>query len=469
MLTNESILADVIKQLGLAQTTDSLAKLITVSPVINTSTIKISVVGEDSAQIAKIANTLVAVFIEKLNTLQSNRFTSTTENLQNELASIDRLLQSALANEAAATDPTVKSQLDATVIQYRSIYATVLTNYEQARLAEVQATSNVVQIDQAGTSYQQVSPKTLLYTLLAGLLGILLAGCFVFAQDAFDTTIKSAEEITRLLKLPVLGIIYKHTSLAGPVSQTQPRSPSSDAFRSLRTNLQYADVDRPIRSILVTSPSAGEGKSTVSANLAVVLAQSDHRVTLIDADFHHPVIHTRMHLPNIHGLTTLLGSPQITFENLLQPASEIGLSVITAGKVIPPNATETLASKKMVSILDILLEHGSMVVLDAPPILPVADARILAPLVDGVILVVQPGHTTLQSARQAVENLHQVKARIIGVVINQVELNHSRYGYYYNGHDKSYDYRNENVSHKPAKHTQLQKWMGRTKALFLQK
>src|SRR5450759_2825036 len=118
MLTNESILGEVIQRLGLAQTTVSLAKMITVSPVRDTSTIMISVDGADRVQIAKIANTLVAVFIEKINTLQSNRFTSAKENLQNELASIDSLLQTAIGDEAAATDSAVKSQLDAKVIQY---------------------------------------------------------------------------------------------------------------------------------------------------------------------------------------------------------------------------------------------------------------------------------------------------------------------------------------------------------------
>lgn len=431
LLTNESILTEVIHRLGLAQTTVSLASMITVSPVRDTSTIKISIDGADRAQIAQIANTLVVIFIEKIKSLQTNRFTSTKENLQNELTSIDTLLQAAIADETAATDPTVKSQLDAKILQYRSMYATVLTSYEQARLAEAQATSSVVQIDQAGSSYQHISPKTLTYTILAGLLGVLLAAGFVIAQDVLDNTIKSADEITRHLKLPVLGVIYKHTSEDGPITQSEPRSPTSDAFRSLRTNIQYADIDHPIRSILVTSPTAAEGKSTVSANLAIVLAQADHEVTLIDADFHRPMIHELMNLSNTRGLTTLLGRPQITFEDILQPTNESKLSVITAGEATPPNAAEILASKKMASVMDMLLNQGSLVILDSPPVLPVADARILAPLVDCVLLVVQPGHTTLQAAKQAVENLRRVNARVIGIVLNNVNLKVSGYKYYY--------------------------------------
>jgi succinoglycan biosynthesis transport protein ExoP len=270
-------------------------------------------------------------------------------------------------------------------------------------------------------------------------MGLLLAAGFVVARDVLDTTVKSADEITRSLKLPILGVIYKHSIKDGPIIQTDPRSPTSNAFRSLRTNLQYADVDHPIRSILVTSPTAGEGKSTISANLSVALAQADHEVTLVDTDFHHPVIHERMNLSNTHGLITLLARPSILFEDTLQSTSVCGLSVITAGENIPPNASEILASKKMAATLEMLLKENGMVILDAPPVLPVADAKILAPLVDGVILVVQPGHTTREAARQAVEALRQVKARIIGVVINRVELSRSHYGYYYKGQSTDQD------------------------------
>jgi polysaccharide biosynthesis transport protein len=457
MLTDESVLSEVIHRLGLALTTDSLAIMINVSPVINTSTIRISIDGANRAQIAQIGNTLVSVFIEKINTLQSTRFTSTKENLQNELEAIDKLLQSALIDEAAATDPAVKSQLDAKILQYRSMYATVLTNYEQVRLAEVQATSSVVQIGQAGTSYQQIKPKISTNTFIAGILGLLLAVIFVFIQDALDTTFKSANEIAHILKLPVLGIIYKHSTKEGPITQTEPRSLTSNAFRSFRTNLQYSDVDQPIRSFLVTSATPEEGKSTISVNLAVVLAQADNKVTLIDTDFHHPVIHQRLDLSNIHGLTTLLARPVIILEDILQSANVSGLSVITAGEVIPPNATEILGSKKMASVLAMLLRQGNYVVLDAPPILPVADSKILAPLVDGVILVVQQGRTTRQAAIQAVENLHQVKARIIGVVVNQVELNRSRYGYYFKSFYKGQYYPNEHGDKKIAKPSEAQR------------
>jgi capsular exopolysaccharide synthesis family protein len=228
-----------------------------------------------------------------------------------------------------------------------------------------------------------------------------------------------------------LGIIYKHSSKAGPITKAEPRSPTSDAFRALRTNLQYADVDNPIRSILITSPTSSDGKSTISSNLAIVLAQADYSVTLIDADFHRPVIHERMNLPNTRGLMTLLGRSQLSFEDILQPSQVNGLSVITAGEISPPNVTEILASKKMIVTLEMLLRENKMVVIDAPPLLPVADAKILAPLVDGVLLVIQPGQTTLEAARQAVENLRRVNARIIGVVLNNVKIKASGSYYYY--------------------------------------
>lgn len=432
LLTNESILIEVINRLGLTKSTSSLTSMITVGPVRDTSSIKISIDGSDRGQIALIGNTLVEVFIEKLNTLQSNRFTNTKENLQNELSSIDNQLKVAIADEAAATDPTVKNQLDSRVIQYRSMYATVLTSYEQARIAEVQGTSSVVQIDKAGNSYLQISPKTLTNTLLSGIMGFLLGFGFVFARDALDNTIKSTSEISRNLKLPVLGVISTHMSKDYPVTQTDPRATASDSFRSLRTNLKYVDVDHPIRSIMVTSPMSGEGKTTVSTNLAIVLAQAANRVTILDVNFHRPLIHERLHLSNTRGLTNLLGRPLLHFDDIKQKTAFDGLSAITIGDVIPLNTTELLASKKMEVAINVLMEDDGMVILDAPRVLGLADSIILAKLVDGVLLVIQPGLTTLQAAKQAVENLRRVNARVIGVVLNNTTLNSSEDHYYSN-------------------------------------
>ncbi|HMD88222.1 MAG TPA: polysaccharide biosynthesis tyrosine autokinase [Anaerolineaceae bacterium] len=464
LMTNNSILTEVIKRLGLSQTTDSLNGMINVTPVVNTSTIMISVAGTDRTQIANIANTLVSVFIDKINTLQSDRFTSTQQNLQNELASLSQLLQKAIADENAASDPVTKAQLDNKVIQYRSMYDSILTNYEQAHLAEIQATSSVVQIDLAGSSYQLIKPIIFTNTLEAGIVGLLLGICLVFVMDALDNTFKSVDEIARTLKLPVLGVIYKHNNTAGPITQTEPRSPTSDAFRSLRTNIQYADVDHPIRSILVTSATPGEGKSMVSVNLAVVLAQANHQVTLIDVDYHSPVIHKRMNLSNGSGLTTLLDRPEIVFDDILKPTSLSGLSIITTGEIIPPNPSEILASKKMAAMMDMLLVMGNIVVLDSPPILAVADAAILAPLVDGVLLVVEQGRTTRQAVIQAIENLQQVKSRIIGVVVNQVEMKQSSYGYYYEGYYKRQVSNHGGRNGKSSKADEIQKSRKQNKA-----
>jgi len=310
------------------------------------------------------------------------------------------------------------------------MYATVLTNYEQARLAEVQATSSVVQIGQAGVSYRQVNPKTLLYTLLAGLAGVILAAGIVLARDALDNTIKSADEITRSLKLPVVGVIYKHSSNGQTITQSQPGSPVSDAFRSLRTNLMYADLKKPLRSILITSPTASEAKSKISSNLAVVLAQVGYVVTLIDADFRRPSIHDQFGISNTTGLTNLLGRPNIALEGFLQPTQVEGLSIIPTGPNLL-NPTEFLAAPKMATVIKMLVQEGKMVVIDTPPVLPVADAVILATRVDGVLLVLQPGQTTLQATRQAVANFRQVNARIIGVVLNNIDLKASGYYRYY--------------------------------------
>jgi polysaccharide biosynthesis transport protein len=438
MMTNESIVGEVISRLALNISPADLVKDITVSPIRDTQLILITVSGADPSLIADIANTLVDVFIQKVKNIQGERFSNTRDNLQKEVVVMEKLLADTSAQKDAATDPADKDRLEAKVIQYRAMYASMLSSYEQARLAETQNTSNVVQVNTAQPPQIPVSPKTTTNTVLAGLLGMLMVAGIVYAMDALDDTLKTPDEVVNKLKLPVLGVIFSHPGNGHPVTEAEPRSPVSEAFRSLRTNIRYADVDHPIRSILVTSPTESEGKTTVSANLAVVLAHAGGSVVLLDADLRRPMVHRRFGLHNVVGLTNLLLRPDLSLDGALQSTSIPGLGVVTSGD-LPPNPSEILGSQKMVSLLDKLLQQDHMVVIDSPPVLPVSDAAILAPNTQGVLLVIQPGSTNVAAARQAIENLRHVNAHILGVVLNNVDLKASRYNYYYRSGYRYYD------------------------------
>lgn len=215
----------------------------------------------------------------------------------------------------------------------------------------------------------------------------------------------------------------------GPVTFTQPKSPVSESYRTLRTNLGFSSVDRPCRSILVTSPNPKEGKSTTAANLAVTLAQAGNRVILVDADLRKPMQHKIFDLGNLQGLTNCIMQDREPGE-LVQQAGTENLDVLTSGP-IPPNPAELLGSERSSTFWSRLLESYEYAIVDAPPVLAVTDAAILANLLEGVILVVRSGSTRNDLAKKALEQLNKANARIIGTVLNGLNMNSSDYQYYY--------------------------------------
>ena len=239
--------------------------------------------------------------------------------------------------------------------------------------------------------------------------------------DTLDDTVKNPEEIRRRFNLPILATIAYHEQHNDkPIALAEPRSPIAEAFRSLRTNLTFASVDAPLRRIMITSPTPQDGKTTIAANLAVVLAQGENKVILIDADLRRPYIHHKFGLFNRFGLTNLFSDSLHGFDNVIQFNSLSNLGMITSGP-LPPNPAELMTSQKMLSVLDQLNKLFDLVLIDTPPLLSVTDAAALAPAMDGVILVVKPGVTKLSALQQALEQLRAVGARMLGVVLNEVQ------------------------------------------------
>ncbi len=334
-----------------------------------------------------------------------------------------------------------KDGLEGKITDYRQIYSTLLQSYEEVRLSEAQSVSSVVQIQAATIPNEPDRPKVLQNTLLAAVLGVLLASGGVVAREALDDSLKTPDEINRLLGLPVLGVISHHSGGQDSLAiLAEPRSPTAEAFRTLRTNVQYASVDRPLERLLITSTEPGEGKSTIAANLAVALAQSGKRVALLDCDFRRPTIHLRMELPNQSGLSQLFFDPAHGLNGSLQPTQVNNLEVLTSGP-LPPNPAELLGSQRMLTLLDELRRRADILVMDTPPALVVADASILAPQVDGVLLVVQPGVTKREVARQAVAQLKRVNARLLGVVMNNLDIRKKQYSVRYNYYQSSAAYK----------------------------
>lgn len=342
---------------------------------------------------------------------------------------------------------TVLSQMQSTLQLYQQIYINLLNNLEDIRLARLQNTPNIVQIEQAIAPSSPVQPRPVTNTGLSAVVGLLLAGAIAYLIEYIDDRIRTPEEVERILKLPVIGYIGDMRNMKNGFEELHvmhsPRSPLSEAFRSLRTNLEFANVDSALTRILVTSPAPGEGKTTVSTNLAAIIAQSGKRVLLIDADLRKPRLHSIFGISNRVGLTTLFRS-QVPLRSVIHPVEGAeGLFVLTSGK-LPPNPSELLASAKMDQILDEADHEVDVIILDSPPSL-VADFQVLAAKVDGVFLVLQPGHTHADIALSTLERLHRVNAKILGIVLNKIP-NGIHDHYYPYKYDQDYYQQNEDSS-----------------------
>ncbi|MBT2756704.1 CpsD/CapB family tyrosine-protein kinase [Mesobacillus foraminis] len=213
------------------------------------------------------------------------------------------------------------------------------------------------------------------------------------------------------------------------VTAYDPKSPISEQYRTIRTNILFSSVDQEVHSIMVTSSGPGEGKSTTAANLAVVFAQQGNRVLLVDGDLRKPTVHYTFNLTNTFGLTTVL-SRQIQLNEAVNETSVSNLFVLTSGP-IPPNPSELIGSHGMDRVIKEIRESFDIVIFDTPPVLAVTDAQLLANKCDGTILVVYSGKTELEAAGKAKDLLVSSKGKLLGSVLNGKKLQNSDNYYYY--------------------------------------
>jgi non-specific protein-tyrosine kinase len=211
------------------------------------------------------------------------------------------------------------------------------------------------------------------------------------------------------------------------IALRDPRAPASEAYRTLRTNIQFSSLDKPLRTLLVTSTAPDEGKSTTLANLAITMAQAEQRVIVVDCDLRRPSLHTLFELPNEGGLTRMILAQEHA-PIPLQDTGVPGLSLLASGP-LPPRPADILGSRRMEAAIARLRAEADIVLFDTPPVVVVTDAAVLATRMDGVLLVFQAGKTSRERGRQARQILEKVKANIVGVVLNNAQVEQG-YGYY---------------------------------------
>lgn len=309
------------------------------------------------------------------------------------------------------------------------------TQYEQSRIREAGQLGSVSLIDRARPDDEPVLPRTKVNVVLAAALGLLIGLAGALLAERSDGRLASVVEIESICSAPRVGTVplarnggmrlAPRPHGAGVLPQL---GPEAEAFRELRTNLKFLRPDDPIRTVLVTSPGPGDGKSAIAANLAAVLAQAGIRTLLIDADLRKPTIHESFSLPNDRGLTEFLRGAVASADTAF--AAMPNLHVLPAGP-LPPNPSELVASRRMRDVLQAMAQRFDMIVIDSPPVVPVTDAALLATITDVTLLVVRCGLTSRGGLGRALRALANVHVQPGGLVINAAPRRRDRYGYGY--------------------------------------
>jgi capsular exopolysaccharide synthesis family protein len=317
----------------------------------------------------------------------------------------------------------------------RQIYDSLLKRANETGVSGELRTSNIRVVDSAEVPKAPIRPRRAINIALSVFGGLFVGVGLVFFFDYLDNRIKRPEEIVQYLGMPSLGLI--------PVAAHKGSDPMidddvpifSEAFRGLRTNVLFSSAEEGLQSVVVTSTGPGEGKSVVTANLAIALAKAGQRVLLIDADLRRPRVHTIFGKKQEPGLSNLMVGAVKASEVVHQVRVQ-GLWIITAGK-IPPNPAEMLGSRRFHDFLKSLSSHFDWVLIDSPPVMAVADACVIAHRTSGVLFVVGADATSRHTARQAIEQLSQARARLLGGVLNRVDLQKNPY-YYSKYYKKEY-------------------------------
>jgi len=441
VIRSRTVLETVQRNLGLPY-----LPAVSASAIRDTQLLQITTTDVDPVRAQAVCNETAAVFIRYNDETQRSRFASSRQSLETQMAQltkdIEATTQTLEAYKRGAVGAGLSEEarqaeikrLENILVQYQNSYAGLLRNYESLRLSEAQMVNTVTVVEAAELPRYPVGPNRMTNTLLAAAVGLLLAGGLAFLIEYLDDTLKTSEDIQAVLSLPTLGSIARINpaqSLADTlIVAAHPKSHIAEAYRVLRTNIEFSSVDKPVRTLMVTSSSPGEGKSTTVANLGIAMAEAGKQVIIVDSDLRRPVLHKLFQVSNGAGLTTLLMTDTPKLEEFLTPTAVENLHLVTSGP-IPPNPAELLGSQRMARAIQLFQEHADVVLFDSPPALAVADAAVLGARMDGALLVVDAGATRRGEAERAREALAQVGVPLVGVVLNRLKTGRHGYGYYY--------------------------------------
>ena len=399
------------------------APTVSASEIGQTNVIGITATSGVPSRAALVANVYATAFVQYRQTVAARNLATVEAQLRSQISSIARQLKAFGRNTASPEASALLNQ-----------QAVLKEQLAQMQVSGAVDTGDVVLVTPAQTPVSPSSPKPARDALLGLAAGLVFGLGAAFLRDSLDDKLTSKEAAEHACGAPVLAMTPVVTSWRRQrpmvVTATDPRSPAAESYRSLRTSLQFARQERQLRSIVVTSPGVGEGKTATLANLGVVFAQAGERVVLVSCDLRRPRIGSFFGLDEQDGLTSVqLG--RRTLEQVLLPVPDFDrLSLLPAGPV-PPNPAELLGSASARDVFAILREQFDLVLIDSPPVLPVTDAAILSRYADATLMLAAADQTRCGDLHRAVEKLDQVGARILGLVLNKVSRRTGRNYWYY--------------------------------------
>lgn len=426
MATSGPVITELEQRLGLTDRPNVKAEIL-----VGTELIQITAEDRDPTRAAQTADTLAEILITQVTAPDTGDGATAAEILRQQLAQIEAELNQAQQEyESLVTQSPEDSEhilaVRRTIDLKQATYATLLKQQEQVRLRDALRAESISVVEPAIVPQSPSKPRKELNIALGFLVALAGGTGLAFLFENLDTRLYTPEQIERIPELSMLGTI--------PTAKQQDQitffggdSAQEEAFRRLRTSLFTQDQEAPLKTLMVTSAAEGEGKSTVVANLALALAQSKRKVVIVDSDLRLPTLHTLFNLPNEIGLSTVL-KQGATLDKAIQTSRLPRLHLLTSGP-FPSNPAELLGSAQMTAVLCELAQRFDVVLLDTPALLPVADAAVLAPMVDGVMLVVGRAQTRKEDVQAACQQLADVKARVVGLVMNRAPQNGSHHYY----------------------------------------
>lgn len=444
LIASEPVAAMVSEELGLESTAGTLLGGVEVdraSQIARTTTtsgnvvLSVAYVSEDPELAANVANSFADNYLEY-------RAERSLQQLEAELQPLEERVETTSRQISVLSDRIQEAGSDSALITaletQRNILVTRLGVLQQ-ELDELEATRAArrdagIVIERADTPTSPSSPNHVQNALLGTFLGVALGVGLAFLRERLDDRLRGRPDLERILDAPVLATIPRFANRRAVstdvIALSDPRSVATEAYRSLRTNLQFMTAQRGVRSVLVTSPSAEEGKTITCANLAATVAQGGKRVVLISSDLRRPTLERYFNLRNDAGLSTWLSMQSNDLAALVQDPGIPNMRVLPSGP-IPPNPAELLTSTRLPQLIHLLEENADMVLVDSPPTVAVADSAIISPHVGGTVLVVDAGATARSALVHARDELEKAGAVILGSILNALDPSSSRSYYYY--------------------------------------